>query len=172
MVGDGYCVGIADKSDIERISEILKDPKNEALLPARTKLAWENKSVDGKTYGDYRLVVLSGSTPLMDGSGVTDAKAQSGDPSQGGGFEVSMTMDSKHTKMWANITANNVGKQIAIVMDDVVYSAPVVNQRITGGESVISGNFSMQEAEDLASILRLAHLPFSPAVVSLEVRER
>ena len=167
MVGDDYCVGIADKSDIERISEILKDPKNKTLLPARTKLAWENKSVDGKTYGDYRLVVLSGSTPLMDGSGVTDAKAQSGDPSQGGGFEVSMTMDSKHTKMWANITANNVGKQIAIVMDDVVYSAPVVNQRIEGASS-ITGNFSVQEAEDLANVLTAGKSP-ARATLSLSL---
>jgi SecD/SecF fusion protein len=108
----------------------------------------------------------------MNGSGITDAKAQSGDPSQGGGFEVSMTMDSKHTKMWANITANNVGKLIAIVMDDVVYSVPYVIDRISGGESSITGGFTVQEAEDLANILRFGYLPFSPAVVSLEVRER
>ena len=168
-MGDGgYCVGIADKSDIERINDLLKEPTNKALLPARTKLAWENKSVDGKTYGDYRLVVLVGNGPLMDGSGIVDAKAQSGDPAQGGGFEVSMTMDGPSTKKWANITANNVGKQIAIVMDDVVYSAPVVRGRIDGTSS-ISGSFSVQEAEDLANVLKAGKAPARATIVYSEV---
>ena len=171
-MGDGgYCVGIADKSDIERINDLLKDPANKALLPARTKLAWENKSVDGKTYGDYRLVVLVGNGPLMDGSGIVDAKAQSGDPAQGGGFEVSMTMDGPSTKKWGNVTANNVGRQIAIVMGDVVYSAPVVRSRIDGASS-ISGRFSVQEAEDLANVLKSGCLPCAITFVSYDVSER
>ena len=171
-MGDGpYCVGIADQSDIERINDLLKDPANKALLPARTKLAWENKSVDGTTSGDYRLVVLVGNAPLMDGSGIVDAKAQSVDPAQGGGFEVSVTMDSPNTKKWANVTANNVGKQIAIVMDDVVYSAPVVRGRIDGTSS-ISGSFSVQEAEDLANVLKSGCLPCELTFVSYDVSER
>ena len=171
-MGDGYyCVGIADKSDIERINDLLKDPANKALLPARTKLAWENKSVDGTTSGDYRLVVLVGNAPLMDGSGIVDAKAQSGDPAQGGGFEVFVTMDSPNTKKWANVTANNVGEQIAIVMDDVVYSAPVVRSRIDGPFS-ISGRFSVQEAEDLANVLKSGCLPCELTFVSYDVSER
>ncbi len=169
FVGQGYCVGVADKSDIETINDILKDPKNKALLPARTKLAWENKSVDGKTYGDYRLVVLSGSTPLMNGSGITDARAGADAYDQ---FTVSIKMDDTASYLWANITANNVGKQIAIVMDDVVYSAPVVNQRIEDGNSSISGDFTRQEAEDLAGVLWYGRLPVDPTIVTLEVSER
>jgi protein-export membrane protein SecD len=159
-----YVVGSSDNESIKRILEAFKRPENRELLPFDVKLGME-KGDDG----EFNLVVLSGREPLMNGTGITDARAGADAYDH---FTVSITMDNKHTKMWANITANNVGKQIAIVMDDVVYSAPVVTDRITGGESVISGNFYMQEAEDLASILRLAHLPFSPAVVSLEVRER
>ena len=170
-MGDrGYCVGIADKSDIERINDLLKEPANKALLPAYTKLAWENKSIDGTTNGEYRLVVLSGNAPLMDGSGIIDAKAQSVDPAWGGGFEVSITMDGPSAKKWANVTANNVGRHIAIVMDDVVYSAPVVRCRIDGASS-ISGSFSVQEAEDLANVLKSGCLPCAITFVSYDVSE-
>jgi SecD/SecF fusion protein len=163
FVGQGYCVGVADKSDIETINDILKDPKNKALLPARTKLAWENKSVYGTARGDYRLVVLK--EKLMDGAGITNAEAHSG------GFGVSMTMDSEHTAKWADITAKNIGNQIAIVMDDVVYSAPVVQGRIEGASS-ITGNFTVQESEDLAGVLWHGRLPVDPTIVTLEVSER
>ena len=167
-VGGGNCVGVADRSYIETINDILKDPANKAKLPTGVKLAWENKSIDGKTYGDYRLVVLKGTAPLMDGSGVTNAEAQSGDPTRGGGFEVSMTMDSENTAKWAAITASYVGQQIAIVMDDVVYSAPVVQGRIDGASS-ITGDFTVQEAEDLANVLKAGKAPARATIVYSEV---
>lgn len=160
--GGGYCVGVADKSCIEPINDILKDPANKALLPACTKLAWENKSVYGTASGDYRLVVLK--EKLMDGAGITNAEAHSG------GFGVSMTMDSEHTAKWADITAQNIGNQIAIVMDDVVYSAPVVQGRIEGASS-ITGVFTVQESEDLANVLNAPPLPVSPLILSFKVIE-
>ena len=107
----------------------------------------------------------------MNGSGITDASAQSsGD--RGGKFEVSMSMDSDATDLWADITAKNIGNQIAIVMDDVMYSAPVVIQRIEDGNSSISGVFTRQEAEDLAGVLWYGRLPVDPTIVTLEVSER
>ena len=153
---------VADKEDIESINEALNHPdvKNELR---DYKLAWENKSIDGKNYGDFRLVVLKGKEPLMDGSGITDARAQSND--QNGVMGVSITMEGEAAKEWANVTANNVGKAIAIVMDGVVYSAPNVREHIIGGESHISGNFSVQEAEDLANVLN-APLPVPPLILS------
>ena len=167
--GVGCCVGVADKSCIEPINDILKDPANKAKLPTGVKLAWENKSIDGKTYGDYRLVVLKGTAPLMDGLGVVDAEVLSIDPSWGGGFEVSMTMDAEYTARWAAITASYVGQQIAIVMDDVVYSAPIVQGRIDGGVSSITGDFTVQEAEDLANVLKAGKAPARATIVYSEV---
>ena len=163
-----YCVLTANHSDIDKINDILAEPANKAMLPFGTKLAWEIKSIDNETYGDYRLLVLNGSTPLMKGDGITDATAQSVDPSRGAGFEVSMNMDSESTRTWANITANHVGQQIAIVMDGVVYSAPTVQGRIDGASS-ITGNFTVQEAEDLANVLKAGSAPARATIVYSEV---
>ncbi len=163
-----YCVLTANHSDIDKINNILAEPDNKAMLPFGMKLAWENKSVDNETYGDYRLLVLNGSTPLMKGDGITDATAQSVDPTRGAGFVVSMTMDSESTRKWANITANHVNQQIAIVMDGVVYSAPVVNGRIDGASS-ITGDFTVQEAEDLANVLKAGSAPARATIVYSEV---
>ena len=169
--GSGYCVGTADKANMTSISDALRDLK--AVLPADVKLVWENKSVDGKTYGEFRLIALKvsvtdeGSGPLMDGSGITDASAQSsGD--RGGKFEVSMSMNTTSTEKWADITGRNIGNQIAIVMDDVMYSAPVVQGRIEGTSS-ITGDFSVQEAEDLANVLKAGKAPVRTSIVYSEV---
>ena len=160
---------VADKEDMESINEALNHPDVKIKL-RDYKFAWENKSIDGKNYGDFRLVVLKGEEPLMDGSGVANAEVQSIDPSWGGGFEVSMTMDAEYTARWATITASYVGRQIAIVMDGTVFSAPKVITPIENGSSVITGNFSVQEAEDLAYILISNSMPVSPVIVSAEVR--
>ena len=163
----GYHVGVADKSDIELVTELLADPKVKSQLPYGVKLGWENKSVDGKSYGDFRLVALKGTAPLMDGSGITDATAQSND--KNGGMVVSLSMNGAAAEQWATVTRNNVGKPIAIVMDGVVYSAPNVNEPITGGESQISGSFSVQEAEDLANVLKAGKSPVRSTVVYSEI---
>ena len=157
---------VADKEDIESINEALNHPdvKNELR---DYKLAWENKSIDGKNYGDFRLVVLKGKEPLMDGSGITDARAQSDD--KNGGMGVSITMEGDAVKRWATITKNYVGRPIAIVMDGTVFSAPNVNNPIENGSSVITGNFSVQEAEDLANVLNAGKSPVTSTIVYSEV---
>ena len=163
-------VAAADKNDIKLINEYLAIEAVDALLPADVKLAWSNKSSTDGSKGTFILYALKGrdgsQLPVMDGSGITSARAQGG---QYGGFEVSMTMDSKTAIEWGNITGANVGKPIAIVLDNYVYSAPRVNGRIDGGSSSITGNFTAQEAEDLASVLSSGKSPAPATIIYSEV---
>ena len=163
-------VGAADKEDMALINEYLAIDELRALIPADVNLCWSNKSSENTSRGTFLLYALKGKngalTPVLDGSGITNARAQGG---QYGGFEVSMTMDSDTAVKWGDITAANVGKQIAIVLDDYVYSAPRVNDRIDGGQSSISGNFTPQEAEDLASVLNSGKAPARATIIHTEV---
>ncbi|MBQ8493444.1 MAG: protein translocase subunit SecDF [Alistipes sp.] len=163
-------VAAADKSNIMRINEYLAIDGVDALIPSDVKLAWSNKSSLDSSQGTFLLYALKGENgammPALDGSGITSARAQGG---QYGGFEVSMTMDSKTAIEWGNITGANVGKSIAIVLDNYVYSAPRVNGRIDGGQSSITGNFSAQEAEDLASVLSSGKSPAPATIIYSEV---
>ena len=163
-------VAAADKNAIKLINEYLAIDGVDAILPADVKLAWSNKSSTDSSKGTFLLYALKGKDgaqlPVLDGSGITSARAQGG---QYGGFEVSMTMDSKTAIEWGNITGANVGKSIAIVLDNYVYSAPRVNDRIDGGSSSITGNFSAQEAEDLASVLSSGKSPAPATIIYSEV---
>ena len=163
-------VAAADKSNIQRINDYLAIDAVAALFPADVKLAWSNKSSMDSSKGTFLLYALKGKDgallPVLDGSGITSARAQGG---QYGGFEVSMTMDSKTAIEWGNITGANVGRSIAIVLDNYVYSAPRVNGRIDGGSSSITGNFSAQEAEDLASVLSSGKSPAPATIIYSEV---
>ena len=103
-------------------------------------------------------------TALLDGGCITDARQ---DFSTVGGNEISMTMNNEGARDWKRITGDNVGKCIAIVLDDLVYSAPVVNGEIAGGRSSITGDFTLEEAKDLANILKSGKLP-APAVIVQE----
>ena len=163
-------VAAAEKSNIQRINDYLAIDAVAALFPADVKLAWSNKSSMDSSKGTFLLYALKGKDgamlPVLDGSGITSARAQGG---QYGGFEVSMTMDSKTAIEWGNITGANVGRSIAIVLDNYVYSAPRVNDRIDGGQSSITGNFSAQEAEDLASVLSSGKSPAPATIIYSEV---
>ena len=163
-------VAAAEKSNIQRINEYLAIDAVAQLFPADVKLAWSNKSSIDSSKGTFLLYALKGKDgallPVLDGSGITSARAQGG---QYGGFEVSMIMDSKTAIEWGNITGANVGRPIAVVLDNYVYSAPRVNGRIDGGESSITGNFSAQEAEDLASVLSSGKSPAPATIIYSEV---
>ena len=162
-------VAAADKVNIQLINEYLAIEGVDALIPADVKLAWSNKSSLDSSKGVFLLYALKGKDgallPVLDGSGITSARAQGG---QYGGFEVSMTMDSKTTIEWGNITGANVGRSIAIVLDSYVYSAPRVNGRIDGASS-ITGNFTAQEAEDLANVLSSGKSPAPATIIYSEV---
>ena len=163
-------VAAAEKSNIQLINDYLAIEAVEALFPADVKLAWSNKSSLDSSKGTFLLYALKGKDgallPVLDGSGISSARAQGG---QYGGFEVSMTMDSKTAIEWGNITGANIGRSIAIVLDNYVYSAPRVNDRIDGGQSSITGNFSAQEAEDLASVLSSGKSPAPATIIYSEV---
>ena len=163
-------VAAADKSNIQLINDYLDIPAVRAMIPADIKLAWSNKSSLDSSKGVFLLYALKGKDgamlPVLDGSGITNARAAGG---QYGGFEVSMTMDSKTAIEWGNITGANVGRQIAIVLDSYVYSAPRVNDRIDGGQSSITGNFTAQEAEDLANVLNSGKSPAPATIIYSEV---
>ena len=149
-----YIVAAADKDNMAKINEYLALDGVKAMIASDVKLAWSNKnSLDGTRGGIFTLYALQGNgglVPAMDGSGIVEAKAVE---SMWGGFEVSITMNDRAAVEWANLTEKNIGKPLAIVMDNVVYSAPNVNDRIDGGRSSISGNFTSQEAEAFARAL-------------------
>ena len=171
---NGLFVAAANKERMADVNAYLERPEVRAALNEITggsvKLAWSNKnSMDGTRGGTYTMYALQGRNglyPAMDGSGIVRAESTTG---QWGGYEVSMTMDENASAEWANLTGANIGKPIAIVMDDVVYSAPNVNDRIEGGRSSITGNFTAKESNDLANILQSGSVPAPATVVSQEV---
>ena len=170
----GIIVAAAEKQNMNKVNEYLKlenvRARFDEITDGKVKLAWSNKnSLEGTRGGIHTLYALQGTNgliPAMDGSGIVDASATTG---QFGGYEVSMTMDGKAAIEWGNLTEKNVGKPLAIVMDGVVYSAPNVNGRIDGGRSSISGNFTPKEAEDLANVLNSGKVPAPATIISYEV---
>ena len=114
-----------------------------------------------------RVTNRNGLAPL-DGSVITNAKINKG---YNGSPEVSMSMNSEGARIWSRITRDNVGKQIAIVIDNNVYSFPVVNQEIQGGNSSISSDFTNEEAKDMASILNAGSCPLKLNVIAVDIIE-
>ncbi|MBQ0044227.1 MAG: protein translocase subunit SecDF [Bacteroidales bacterium] len=171
-LGTGACIGFANYTDTAKINKWLNDPQVEALFPAEFKPMW---SVHPSSYvgneNIYELIAIKatsrdGKAPL-DGGVVTDARVQYGN--QGGSPEVGMTMNAEGANIWARMTKDNIGKQIAIVLDGMVYSYPVVNTEISGGSSQITGNFTLDEAEDLANVLKSGKLPAPATIVQEQV---
>ena len=148
-------VGTATAANRAEIDKLLA--KAAKLLPQDVKFLWGAKPIE-KT-NEYELYVLQytnkAKTALLDGDVISDAKS---DFNQQGQPVVSMVMKDEAASKWAKITGSNAGNCIAIVLDNVVYSAPRVNEEITGGRSEISGNFTVEEAKDLANILKSGKL--------------
>ncbi|MFA6402349.1 MAG: protein translocase subunit SecDF [Salinivirgaceae bacterium] len=164
----GASVGISHFKDTSAVNTMLNLPQVKALFPRNLKLLWGVKSVDaGELY--YELYAIKITTrdgrAALEGDVVTSARKEY---AQGrGDAEVAMSMNAEGAKVWARLTGSNVGKAIAIVLDDYVYSAPNVNQEIKGGRSSITGGFSVEEAEDLANILKSGKMP-APARIEQE----
>ncbi len=156
-------VGWAHQKDTAEVNAILKRKEIRAVFPREMRFAWEVKPFD-KNEELYQLIALKAKNdkPVLEGDVITNARDETDNTT--GEWQVSMTMDSKGAAKWARITKENIGKQIAIVLDGYVYSSPVVNTEITGGSSSISGNFTQMEAKDLANILKSGKLP-APAVI-------
>ena len=162
-------MGYVLRSDTAAVNAILNSPQA-ADLNSELKLVWSAKASDrmgsGKGKDKYfELVALKGA-PRLEGDAVTSATAEH-DKLRGN--TVNMRMSDRGAQEWAAITKDNIGRAIAIVLDDEVYSYPNVNQQITGGSSEISGNFSDEEANELAQLLKSGKMDASVRVVSSEV---
>ncbi|HUH35340.1 MAG TPA: protein translocase subunit SecD [Moheibacter sp.] len=164
--------------DTAVINQMLNSKELKASLPTgirNFKYAWANKPVesrDANVNGKYlSLYALSGTQngePLLPGDVVDKASGERNAGSITNEPVVSMRMNTEGAQKWAKITEENVGNSIAIVLDNMVYSAPNINEKIAGGSSQISGNFTLSEAQDLANILQAGSLPASSKIVQLE----
>ena len=163
----GPVVGLARRSDRDAINELLSIAAEKHWYDTRrVKYLWSAKPLKDNQdiYQLYAIAVENDGNPVLGGDVITDARQ---DFSQVGGNEISMTMNTEGARDWKQITGANVGKCIAIVMDNVVYSAPVVNGEIAGGRSSITGDFTLDEAKDLANILKSGKLE-APAIIVQE----
>lgn len=164
-------VGYASVRDTAAVNKMIYGSLAKQILPSDLKLLWSAKPEDGlnkkNVYGLYALKVTSSDgRARLEGDVVTDAKD---DFNQHGRPQVSMTMNSEGAREWAALTKANVGKAIAIVLDGVVYSAPRVDGEITGGQSSISGNFTIEDTKDLANTLKSGRMPAPAKIVQEEV---
>ena len=171
---DNACIGFASGVDTVTVNQYLAMAAD--VLPAGFKGMWSVKPSDlVKGNNLYELVAIKansrdGKAPL-DGGVVTDARVNFNGAQQGGNGapSVSMTMNAEGASIWARLTKDNIGKQVAIVLDGLVYSYPTVNTEITGGSSEITGNFDVQEAEDLANVLKSGKLPAPATIIQEQV---
>ncbi len=167
------CIGFAAAADTAQINKYLNMPEIEAIFPAEFRPMW---SVQPSSYMQsnniYELIAIKatsrdGKAPL-DGGSVTDAHVDY-DQRRGGSPGVSMTMNAEGANVWARLTKENIGRQVAIVLDGTVYSYPTVQSEITGGSSSITGNFTIDEATDLTNVLKSGKLPAPATIVQEQV---
>jgi len=173
-LGKGPMVGAAHRADTSKINKILKHPYVKSILPADVKFLWAAKPMTkqeagtDKLIGAIELIAIrtnkENKAPL---EGDVIVEATQGFNQDNNEAEVNMTMNARGTQIWRRLTGDNVGKAIAIVLDDVVYSYPRVNYAITGGRSQITGNFTVNEAKDLANVLVSGRM-MAPIVIAQE----
>ena len=158
---------IYDVLDTAIVNRILKNERYRSFLPKDLRLLWgvkPTKAEDGTEILElYAIKLRKGSDQApLEGDVVTDARQTLDQTSQPA---VSMQMNADGARKWRNLTAENVGRRIAVVLDDYVYTAPMVNGEIPNGQSEISGNFTLLEAQDLANILKSGSLPAPTQIV-------
>lgn len=168
--GRGPVVGIAHSKDTAKINSYFASKQVKEVLPRDLGLRWDVKAFDikGEIFRLYAIKITNrdGRAPLS-GDVITDARA---DFNQTSAYaNVSMTMNAEGAKTWARMTKDNIGKSIAIALDGYVYSAPTVNTVIEGGSSQITGNFTVEEAKDLANTLKSGKMPAPARIVQEDV---
>ncbi len=169
VAGETARVGIAQVKDTATINQMLAETRS--LFPRNLKFAWTVKPEITQGEAEYlELVALKMSRDnkcALGGEVITDARQDYG---QGNQVEVTIQMNSEGAKAWKRLTGENIGKQIAIVLDDYVYSYPVVNGEIPNGRSSISGGgMTIEEAQDLANILKAGKLPAPARILEEQV---
>ncbi len=166
----GPAIGIAHSRDTSKVNELLSREQIRSLFPRDMMFRWTANSVD-EAGNYYRLIALKVTTrdrqPPLDGDVITDARQ---DFDQfGSNPEVSMSMNSEGAKTWQRMTKENIGKSIAIVLDGYVRSFPTVQNEISGGRSSITGLESIEEAKDLANILKSGKMPAPANIIQEEI---
>lgn len=170
QIGRGPVVGLTHSKDTVTVNKYLAMKEVRSVLPRDLQLRWTVKSVD-KNEEFFQLIAIKvtsrdGKAPL-EGDVITDARE---DFSQTSAYaNVSMTMDQEGSKIWARLTKENIGKSIAITLDGYVYSFPTVNTEIKGGSSQITGNFTVEEAKDLANTLNSGKMPAPARIIQEDV---
>ena len=173
VIGQGLrVVGYASVRDTAAVNKIIYSAVAKQILPANLRLLWSAKPADGIQAKNFyelhaiKVTTTNGRAPL-EGDVVTDAKDQFNNVS--GQPEVSMSMNTDGARRWAALTKANTGRAIAIVLDGSVYSAPRVNGEISGGQSSITGNFTIEDTKDLANTLKSGRMPAPARIVQEEV---
>ena len=173
VIGQGLSVvGYASVRDTAAVNKIIYSAVAKQILAANLRLLWSAKPADGIQAKNFyelhaiKVTTTNGRAPL-EGDVVTDAKDQFNNISNQP--EVSMSMNTDGARRWAALTKANTGRAIAIVLDGSVYSAPRVNGEIAGGQSSISGNFTIEDTKDLANTLKSGRMPAPARIVQEEV---
>ena len=168
--GDSWVAGVAHYSDTAEVNRILASSEAKAIMPRDLKLMWGVSPMDG-TESYYELYCIKSDNkngqPDLTGDVITDSKA---DFQQSNGRPcVSMAMNTEGARKWATLTRQNVGRGIAIVLDGYVYSAPNVQGEISGGRSEITGNFTVEQTQDLANVLKSGKMPAPAKIVQEDI---
>ena len=165
----GPVVGTVHYTDTAKVMAMLNSQVAKTVLPRELRLCWTVKAIDAAE-SFYQLVALKAQTsgrPSLEGDVITDARADFGQTSAYA--NVSMTMNAEGARDWQLITRDNIGKSIAIVLDGYVYSFPTVQNEIAGGNSQITGNFTVEEAKDLANTLNSGKMPAPARIIQEDV---
>lgn len=165
---NGPVVGYASIKDTAKVNAYLANERVRAIFPRDLKFYWTVKSIDPQDPAQvHQLVAIKVTSrdgePPLDGSAIADANKDFGQ--FGASPEVAMMMTPDGANVWKKLTGANIGRSIAIVLDDYVYSFPTVQGEIGGGRSSITGNFTIKEAEDLATVLKAGKLPAPARIV-------
>lgn len=170
-VQPGMGLGTAIAEDVEKVNEILKRSDIISLFPEDLKFMWsadlEDVQNGAKAYVLYAVRIPDGGKALVGGGDIKSAVRSYNQQSLQ--TTVSLTMSADGSQKWGSMTEKNVGRSVAITMDDVVYSAPVVRDAIRGGSTEISGDFSIAEADDLAGLLNGGALP-APCIIKEQTK--
>ena len=166
------CIGYANAIDTAKVNKMLNNPRVAEIFPAEFRPMWSVKPATYISENTYELVAIKASSrdgrAPLDGGVVTDAKVVY-ENNRGAEPSVSMTMNAEGANAWARLTKENIGKQVAIVLDGTVYSYPTVQGEISGGNSSITGHFDVEEATDLVNVLKSGKLPAPATIVQEQV---
>ena len=164
-----WIVGVAHHTDTAEVNKILNSAEAKSIIPRDLKFLWGVAPMDGTdSYFELYSIKSDNKNGQADLTGdvITDSKA---DYDQFGRPCVSMSMNTEGARKWATLTRNNVNRGIAIVLDGYVYSAPNVNGEISGGRSEITGNFTVEQTQDLANVLKSGKMPAPAKIVQEDI---